>query len=248
MVRGAARVHYTTSAEREQAERALGLDDGAVIPLGVEDDLLERQGDGGRLRAACPALGSSPYVVFLSRIDPKKRLEPLMDAFAEATRSPTLASWRLVVAGAGDPEYLEGVRRHAARLPGAERIVFAGWLEGAIRESALRGAELLALPSHQENFGLSAIEALACGVPVLVSDGVDIAGEIRRAQAGWVVTLDDGDLTAVLEEAMASDDERRTRGRVGRELVRSRYRWAAVAPRLVELYRGVAKSRTRKVP
>ena len=63
--------------------------------------------------------------------------------------------------------------------------LFVGWLEGDRKYAALKDASLLAMPSYQENFGISLIEAMACGVPVLVSPHVNLAPEIEKAGAGW---------------------------------------------------------------
>src|SRR5205814_1880206 len=73
---------------------------------------------------------------------------------------------------------------------GQARVIFPGWLEGNEKAAALREAALLALPSHQENFGLAVVEALACKVPVLLSTQVNLAGEIEAAEAGWSVPLE----------------------------------------------------------
>jgi glycosyltransferase involved in cell wall biosynthesis len=116
-------------------------------------------------------------------------------------------------------------------------VVFSGWLEGQARVSALRQAALVASPSHQENFGLSVVEALACGVPVLVSREVNLAAEVEAAGAGWVAPLDHAALVASLRDAMLHGDERAQRGRAGRELVCRRFTWSAVGEQLLAMYR-----------
>ena len=76
------------------------------------------------------------------------------------------------------------LRRVAEERQGGGRVVFTGWLDGAERASALREATVVALVSHQENFGLSIVEAMACGVPVLVSRHVNLAEEIEGSRGG----------------------------------------------------------------
>lgn len=239
MVGGAAAIHYTSVGERRQVERTLGVVGGWVIPLGIDERRPDTGSGDGLFRSSYSALGKSPYVLFLSRIDPKKRLESLIDAFARVTSQPSLRDWRLAVVGDGDTAYVERIRRRAVSTSAGDRIVFAGWLDGARKASALCGAELLVLPSHQENFGLSALEALASGVPVLLSDGVDIGEEVRMAGAGWIAPLGQDALRTTLEEVLTNDAERRRRGLAGRNFVRSGYTWSAVAKRLIDLYRGV---------
>src|SRR5581483_5012117 len=93
--------------------------------------------------------------------------------------------------------------------------------------------------SYDENFGLAAAEALACGVPVVVSDRVGLAEEIQDAGAGWVTPLDPLAFRSALRQAMADAEERAHRGARARELARTRYSWATVAEELLTLYRSV---------
>ena len=102
----------------------------------------------------------------------------------------------------------------------------------------LGGSSLLALPSHQENFGLCVMEALAHAVPVLVSPNVNLAAEIVSANAGWVAAIDEDALAAKLAEALSDDDELMKRGRAGKQLSQ-KYSWESAAHGLAHLYRDV---------
>ena len=123
---------------------------------------------------------------------------------------------------------------------------FPGWLEGAEKVSALRSAELLALASHQENFGLCVVESLACGVPVLVSTQVNLCREIEAARAGWVTPLNPKDLKEALQAALQDKEQRRQRGLAGRELVKLRFSWPAIARELITLYDGIGNASLEK--
>ena len=106
----------------------------------------------------------------------------------------------------------------------------------------MRGASLFALPSRHENFGLSVVEAMACGVPVLVTPNVNLAPEIESAEVGWVVSqknLGDG-LVAVME----NDEERLRRGKAAYEFAK-RYSWEKVATDLTDFYREIIDCSTR---
>lgn len=227
MLDGAAAIHYTTPDEQRLAEASLDLGRGVVVPLGVEIEARPH---------AQPVPGQSPYVIALGRLHPKKNIELLMRAMLSVTKAPGLNDWRLVIAGDGEPDYVERLKRIAKERGAGDRVVFAGWLEGAERVSALRNAGLLALVSHQENFGLAAAEALACGVPVIVSEGVNLAPKIAESGAGWVAPLDEDSISRALATALSDPAELRRRGDAGLGLANRDYSWAGVAATLVALY------------
>jgi glycosyltransferase involved in cell wall biosynthesis len=190
-----------------------------------------------------PAVAESPYVLVLSRLHQKKGLELLLPAFLSLAKRPEFAKWKLVLAGDGETPYVDSLKSLASLHGGNGNVVFAGWLDGERRLSILREASLLALTSYQENFGLCAVEALACGVPVLISTEVNLANEIKAANAGWVTKLEPGAIEETLADALAHEDARARRGRAGQEFVRNQFSWSAVAEKLLEVYRSVARTK-----
>jgi glycosyltransferase involved in cell wall biosynthesis len=233
----AARVQYTTPEEQRLAAQALPwLSRGVVVPLGVPESCFTEA-------PATPA--DPPYVLVLSRLEAKKGLELLVDAFQEAALSDRVSDWRLVIAGDGDRDYVQALRHRANAGPARDRIRFAGWVEGEEKAALLRGASLFASPSEQENFGLSAVEAMAAGVPVIVARGVNLAPEIAAAGAGWIV--DRGQRTTVprvLESVLQDRSARATRGRAAWNLAR-RFRWDTSVTTLIALYEQVVRERAR---
>jgi glycosyltransferase involved in cell wall biosynthesis len=104
-----------------------------------------------------------------------------------AHRDPLL---QLVMAGPDECGWQADLARLAMQRNAGPRVTFTGPLYGDCKWGALRSAEVLALPSHTENFGISAVEALACGVPVLISNEVNIWREIDADGAGLVANAD----------------------------------------------------------
>src|SRR5262245_12664307 len=236
MLAGAAAIHYTSDEERRLVETELGLSGGVVVPNGLDLSFINRRTEP--FDAPRSEIGDSPYVLALSRIHPKKGFELLIESFAALKKSGLFGSWRLVFAGDGDAEYVDQLKTLARRNGLNGDALFVGWLEGDRKYAALKGASLLALPSYQENFGICLIEALAYGVPVLVSPHVNLAPEIEKSGAGWVAALGEDELTSALAEALGNERERWRRGNNGRELAGS-FGAAEVATKLIGLYRNL---------
>jgi glycosyltransferase involved in cell wall biosynthesis len=234
MLAGAAQLQYTTEQERALAQTSLPwLRSGSVVPLGVDDDCFsDPRTDTSR-----------PYVLTLSRLEEKKSIELLIDAFHELARDGAPV-WRLVLAGDGRPTYVGALRARAAAGPAAPHIEFSGWVRGHQKRALVAGASVFASPSAQENFGLSLVEAMASGVPVLVTPGVNLAREIDSAGAGWVVPHDAAALATRLRGIMTGDADRTVRGAAARGLA-ERFRWSVCVGQLAEFYEDV---RARREP
>jgi glycosyltransferase involved in cell wall biosynthesis len=146
---------------------------------------------------------------------------------------------RLVIAGDGDPSYVRELRGLAGEGPGAGRIEFAGWVGGADRARLFASASAFVLPSAQENFGLSMVEAMAAATPVVVARTVDLAATIAGERAGWVVNRSAEAVASALIECLSDPLECRLRGARARR-VAERYRWGRVATELKVLYAEMA--------
>jgi len=233
----AAALHFTAEAERELTE-PLGLKPPAIIePNGLDLSEFEHLPLPGTFRAACPALGDRPYVLFLSRIHHKKGLELLIPAFAEAAPP----QYALVVAGPGEPGYINKIKALAAEhgLIDGERLIMPGMLTGQTKLAAYAEAELFALPSYQENFGIVIIEALACGTPVLISDQVNIHREISMAGIGVVAPPILEALIAILPEAIEDRGQYKATPNTAKHFVANHYDWFRIANAWLDHYRNL---------
>jgi glycosyltransferase involved in cell wall biosynthesis len=113
-------------------------------------------------------------------------------------------------------------------------------LHGRERIEAYVDADLFALTSHQENFGITVIEAMACGCPVLISDQVNIHADVSAAAAGVVTTLNPEEVRQRLESYLADAQWRCDAGRRGREFALRHYDWATIAGDWERLYASLA--------
>ncbi len=231
-LKGAAAIHFTAEAEREKAALVPATTPSFVVPNGVEWDRFAELPERGRLRARWQ-LGEAPVVLFLGRLHPKKGLEILIDAFSRVRGEGSRA--QLVIAGPDNDghgrDVIEWVR--ARELQGSVR--FVGPLDGEDVVQAYVDADVFALPSHTENFGMTVVEAMACRLPVVVSGHVDIHPAIRSAGAGLVVG-GAPELAHALDSLLDDDGRRSRMGEAGRALVRERYTWSAVVGELDAAY------------
>jgi len=233
----AARVHYTSEQERLEAAE-LGVTGGAsVVPLGTDLSAFEHLPPRGWLAGRAPHLAGRPVVLFMSRIDPKKGLDLMLGALSSLGRGD--AKVVLVVAGAGAPGCETALRREAARRGVAGDIVWTGFLEGREKLAALADADLFVLPSYSENFGLAVVEAMACGVPVVISDHVGIHREVAAAGAGYVVPCDATALADAIARLVKAPESRARLGARGRRVVQERFSMDAMTEGLIEMYEWV---------
>jgi len=151
-----------------------------------------------------PDLKGRPYLLFLSRIHPKKGVDLLIQAYSDALSTEKLKASPpcLVIAGPGwetiyGKQMQQLIEASTARLlaENSKRITVpsilrVGMLEGDAKWGALYGCQAFILPSHQENFGIAVVEALACNKPVLISTNVNIWREITDANAGLIMSND----------------------------------------------------------
>lgn len=148
---------------------------------------------------SCPGLTNEAYFLFLGRIDLKKGVDLLIKAYLnlqQIAKETNAQLPKLVVAGPGlDAGFAEKILHEVEKYPELKNeIFFPGMLTGDGKWGAFYGCEAFVLPSHQENFGIAVVEAMACGKPVLISNQVNIWPEISKSGAG---IIEDDDLIGV---------------------------------------------------
>jgi glycosyltransferase involved in cell wall biosynthesis len=235
--RNAAAIQFTTAEEAELARPYTCGAPGLVAPLGVHLAEYAVLPEAGAFRAAWPEVGDRRIILFLGRINFKKGLDLLVRAFAALARErPDV---HLVVAGPDDDGWGEQVRGWARQEQVLDRVTFTGMLLGAEKLAVLKDAEIFALPSYSENFGIAVVEAMACGLPVVISDKVNIWREIAAARAGVVVECAAAPLAAALRNLLDNAAARQDLADRGRQAARSSFSWDQIAIRLVEGYNKV---------
>ena len=185
----------------------------------------------GRFRAKWNVPSGEPLILFLSRLIPRKGADILIDAFARSCPH----SGRLVIAGPeGEAGYLAYLQTHARNSGVGERVIFAGPLYGEDKAAVLADADLFVLPSQYENFANAAAEAVACGVPVIVSDACGIASLVE-GKAGLVIPARTECLSDALQR-MLSDGDVYARFKAGCREVAEQLSWDSLAAQMESYY------------
>ncbi|MBX3359082.1 MAG: glycosyltransferase [Phycisphaeraceae bacterium] len=242
---------YRTMLDRAAAIHALNQTEAALIgPLALrcpveilangifvqEVEPLPAKGD---FRAAHPELGDDPYILFLARLQERKGLDFLAEAFIRmAARQPRA---RVVVAGPDEGCREDFERRiRGAGLEG--RVHLPGPIYGAQKLGALVDAACFCLPSREEGFSIAVLEAMAAGCPMVLSEHCNFP-EVAAGKAGHVVPLDADRLAEALAAVLSDPAAAAEMGKRARAMVMADYTWPEIARKSVEIYSRYTRSR-----
>lgn len=252
-IKGATVIHYTTEDEAEKCHSYLGLRNRAVvisngIDLSEFNDLSSKE----NLRERHPILKDKKVVLFLSRINWKKGLDILVKAFGMLAKERD--DIHLLIVGGDEKGYCEKVKGWIkdsgmrfvdyglrSKDYGADvKVTFTGMLIGKEKLEAYAGSDIFVLPSYSENFGMAAVEAMACGCPVVVSNKVGIYKEIERNKAGIIIDTTAKSLYWGIKLLLENFDLKKEIANNGRKLVRGYYDIEKVADRMIAVYEELA--------
>ena len=237
VLRGARRLQALNGREAANLEKLALGPPVVILPNGIDarEAAPIPEEEGRRFLERFPAARDQRVILFLHRVDKKKGLDVLAPAFAAVRRR--FPQTHLVVAGPATGDF-EGAARgffHAAGV--AEAVTFTGMLDGELKRGALRAAEVFVTPSYSEGFSMSVLEAMAAGLPSVLTEGCNFP-EAGAADAARIVPTGDPEafaaaLLALLEES----DAARAMGARARQFILANYTWNEVARRAVEVYR-----------
>jgi glycosyltransferase involved in cell wall biosynthesis len=231
-VQSAGAMHFTTRSEMEQAMwHGIALQErGFVVPpplIGVD----------GSARTRHDAAVSAPLVLFLSRLHPVKSVELLLAAWdSVAARHPTA---RLVIAGDGEPGYVAHLEAQARQSRAADRIEFVGFADDRRKQSLLADASVFVLPSQHENFGVAVLEAVAAGLPAVVTREVQLSSLIEDQGLGVIAERSPEALANAVSDVLSSADLRRHCSENGPRIVEDLFSLASVSSQLMSMYEHV---------
>jgi glycosyltransferase involved in cell wall biosynthesis len=209
VLKSAKAVLYTSEEEKLSAPKSFCLfkANGVVINYGIGTPEGDSKQQKKNFYDTYPTLQGKHILLFLSRIHPKKGCDILIEAFARIIKQDS--EWHLVIAGPDQEGWQSILMQRAFQLGCDRRITWTGMLNGDLKWGAFHAADVFILPSHSENFGIVVAEALACGLPVLITDKVNIWREIIDDDAGLVEPdTPDGVVRLMQKWFLLSQDER----------------------------------------
>jgi L-malate glycosyltransferase len=203
------------------------------LPFGIDE----------RTWHPAPAHDEAEDVLFLASVDVRKGIHVLLDAFSML--APRRPSARLFVAGTGAE--LDAVRTRVERSPDLERVTLLGQVERGQVLATMQSCDVYCLPSYSEPFGLSALEAMACGKPVVATDAGGLGRLVPKRGGYRVPPGDPAALAAALQELLESPSRRAEMGEHNRRVVTERYAWGHVVDRLEEAYDAALRGRSERM-
>ncbi len=229
-IAGAAALHFTSQPEAQISERFGVSTKDLVIPLGVNPPNFETENK---------VSNNPPVILFMSRIEPKKGLNLLIPALEQVLAAGY--SFKLILAGSNpqDPGYETQIQTQIQQSSLKQYTTFTGFVTGEEKARLLKTADLFVLPSYYENFGIAVAEAMVAGIPVVISDGVQIWEQIQQAEAGWVSQCEVSEIAAKIESALQHQPERQRRGKNARQLALQHYSWDAIASQTIQAYQDI---------
>lgn len=235
---GAAAVHFTSAEEARISERFGVTTHDWILPLGVTPPTSDRL----PLPREWSIPGDRPLVLYLSRLDPKKGLDLLLPALESLHQEGVLFHFVLAGSNPQDPAYEHRIVDRIRDCSLANCTTMTGFVAGDRKTALLQAADLFVLPSYYENFGIAVAEAMAAGLPVVISDQVHIWADVQQAEAGWVVPCQVEALTLALRAVLTDARERQHRGDRARHLSVTHYNWEAIAERAIGVYRRILQA------
>ncbi|MCX5704067.1 MAG: glycosyltransferase, partial [Candidatus Omnitrophica bacterium] len=246
----ASAIHYTAEYEAERTHLFLGLGNRAiVVPNGIELSEFSDLPGAEKLKVRYPYLKNKKIILFLGRMHWIKGLDILVKAYATILKERD--DLHLLMVGNDEGGYTKKVKRWLRDYKinyldyGLEdrghvdkaKVTFTGMLTGKEKIEAYAGSDIFVLPSYSENFGMAAVEAMACGLAVIISNKVGIYNEIQRNKAGIIIDTDSKSLYQGIKLLLEDLDLRKEIAINGRKLVEKYYDIDKVADMMAEAYR-----------
>jgi glycosyltransferase involved in cell wall biosynthesis len=231
----ASAIHLTCEQERHDF-LALNLKANTfILPLGLTEVPAEIPDAAKLLRQRLNLPADEPIILFLARLHYKKGLDYLIPALGNLRDR----QFTFVLAGNGSPEYEAEIQSLLVTSGIEDRTRMVGYVAGNDKDLLIQGADLFALTSHSENFGIAVLEALVVGTPVLLTPGVGLASVVLTNGLGYVADLDVEAITHALDRYFTAPHGAQQMGIRARQFTVENYNWDKIAADLIRVYQTI---------
>jgi len=232
ILKRASAIFYTTHDELLKTHHYLGLKNRAVIvPNGLHLAEFNNLPIKSDLIDSYPQLKNKRIVLYLGRMHQKKGLDLLIKAFAQLTKEEK--NIFLLIVGNDEGGYIRKVHRWIKAENITDKVLFTGLLIGREKLAAYCGSDVFVLPSYNENFGMTVVEAMACGVPVVISDQVGLYEEVKRGKAGIITKCNVQSIVTGIKSVLDNHTRSHDLSIRGKNMVKRYYDIRTVATKFV---------------
>ncbi len=232
---GAAVVQYSSVMEEEMTQQFIsGPIRSIVIPEGINLEGFVNLPLRGSFRTLYPEMAGKTLILYLGRFDQKKGIDLLVESFSMVAHHR--ADVHLLLVGGGNSNYVEQITGMLQDRGMNHRSTYLGMVSDREKIKILADANIFVLPSRGENFGISVVEAMACGLPVIISDKVGIWQDIADAKAGMVTKCDSREIASAIETLLDNPTLMRTLGENGKQLVETHFSQERMAERMEKVF------------
>ncbi len=227
-------IHFTSALEQQEASLLNLTSPSFILPHGLSIPPIIPNADQ-RLRQHFNLPADEPIILFLSRLHPKKGLDYLIPALGKLSHY----RFTFILAGSGDPDYENEIKSLLVSEGIQNRTHLTGFIKGEIKDLLMQGADLFALTSYSENFGISVLESLAAGTPVIITPGVALSDIVDQQQIGSVAELDVNEISAAIQHFLDNPQEAKKMGDCARQFILDNYTWDKIALKMVSVYEDI---------
>ncbi len=240
-IKNATAIHYTAEDEANKCHTLfLELKNQAIIiPNGIELSEFTNLPTRDNLWKRYPILKDKKIILFLGRINWIKGLDLFVKTYSRLARERNEV--HLMIVGPDENNYIEKVKKWLRNEGIFERVTFTGILSGKRKLEAFAGSDVFVLPSYSESFGMAVVEAMACNLPVIISDQVGIYKEVENAKAGIIIHTKPNELYNALMKILDNKQESLEMARRGRKMVEEYFASEKVADKMIKVFEEIIK-------
>lgn len=229
-------LHFLNAEEMEEAKDYALSSPSFILPNGVHAERYACLPHRTTLEERYPQCRGKVLALFLGRLHPKKGFDLLLPAFSRATA--TAPKLHLLIAGPDEGGYKNVLLEIVKRNNLSACVTFMGMVQGKTKLEVFGAADFFVLPSHQEGDSIAVKEAMASGLPVVITPACHFP-EVTAFNAGLVVRPDEDELCQALETLATCRNDRNLMGINAVRIITGRYTWPRIVERLLQIYEDV---------